>query len=390
MMKSQLPDLERVPTEDVFAACEAILGVRPEDLSADRILACLPGVHITMLAGAERMNEDDRVAATEFLATPFQGQIWVLTDAGSAKGLGAFVVAPHELRDCSDAHRRLTGERMFSGQDMVAVDSGHTTLWLYHHGGGYVVIRRPGCQSSGQPLASPWELCMSAWFSRAAPEVQRIAVDSTGRISHDEGELRFGSWQLATETTSTLSALLGVADVAALRSAPLAVAGWCHHIELRAPSIRGDATLSMLPQAVRDIEVTLGHAIRARREEERAALGPFFVELTAPFRSARGPAETVSVDEGGQLTLRNDGGVSGRLAMPPDRVAYIALLLRLAAQEPAPGVDRERAGRATLRLRTVDGLREVPAFPPELPPALGCLVEELYRDRWRFRGSPGR
>lgn len=228
---------------------------------------------LTTLDGAERLSDAELMDVAGLRAAPFRDEIWFVTHAGERRGVGAFVVSPHDLAEFAAEHRRQLGERLFSGLDLVAVDRARTTLWLYHHGGGFAVIRRPGSHALAPTLASPWTLTLRSWFVSDTSRVERIAVDATGTIRLDHGDLHLGSWHLDPEETARLGGLLGAPAIAALGNAPPPARGRCHRVELRAPDVDVDATLAVLPLAMRDVQVALGQAIRARLEADGPGSG---------------------------------------------------------------------------------------------------------------------
>ncbi|MBK9035640.1 MAG: hypothetical protein IPL61_31025 [Myxococcales bacterium] len=378
-------DFQTVPFEDVFVACQEIAGARPADLSPDGILACLPGTHLAMLVGAELMNDTELMAAAGLRTAPFHGQIYFVTQAGIAKGLGAFSVLPQDLEAFAAEHGRQFRERLFCGLDVIAVDSDRTTIWLYHHSGGYATIRRPGSQPVDRELGRPWAMTLDTWFSDDTSGLRRrVTIDSNGLIRHDDGEVHLGTWQVSADATAQLGALLGAPAITAIRSAATEPRGWCYRLSLHAPGIDVEAVLDdALPQEVRDVQVVLGQALRARRDDERAALGQFSVELTFSFRGSA--LETIAVDDEGQVSLWRDGTERERRRMPIDRVANIALLLRLAAAHPQRATQATSGRAARMKVRTAGDQRDETAAPQDLPPALRLVFEELYREHGAFR-----
>lgn len=121
-----------VPVSRVHDACGAVIGARPECLSPDAVLACLPGVH---LAAPSEASERRLVAQ---LAGAMGETIIVVTSSSLRRGGGFRLPLGEFTRFVSEHPARWAA--LCGQQDVMIVDERGAALWLNHHEGGSVLV----------------------------------------------------------------------------------------------------------------------------------------------------------------------------------------------------------------------------------------------------------
>ena len=121
-----------VPVSRVHDACEAVIGARPEWLSPDAVLACLPGVHLAVPSEASEW----RLVAQ--LAGAMGETIIVVTNPSLRRGGGFRLPRAEFTRFVSEHPARWAA--LCGQQDVMIVDERGAALWLNHHKGGSVLV----------------------------------------------------------------------------------------------------------------------------------------------------------------------------------------------------------------------------------------------------------
>ncbi len=235
-------------------------------------------------------------------------------------------------------------------------------------------------------LAAPWSLIVtSQLFGVVAGPLDRIDLDSTGAMHHHSSELDFGTWRVPADALAPIATQLGSAEVGKLHDVEAHGEGYVYGLAWQSPA--GDHKLDLageLPPAVAPIYKALNDQLSAHNRAELAALGPFSVELTASFAYAdQTKPETIVVDQTGVARQLRGGTEVAHRDVSPERLAYIATLVRLpalAATTAQPAVDHPVKlviSRGAKRQTIATDLRSMPL-------AMSFLYNELYSEQAAF------
>ncbi len=233
-------------------------------------------------------------------------------------------------------------------------------------------------------LTAPWSMsATSQEFGVAVGPLDRIELDSTGALHHQLGELDFGSWQVPTDALALIATQLGSHELAKQNDVPARGEGVQYQLAWHSPA--GDRKLDLageLPAAVAPIYKALDDHLRAHNRAELAALGPFSVELTTSFELADNTkVETLIVDQTGVVRQLRGGVEVAHRDVSPERMAYIATLVRLPAPAAPPAaVDHP------VKLVITRGAKQqtIATDRRSMPPAMSFLYNELYSERAAF------
>jgi hypothetical protein len=129
-----------VPIAAMMEALTGALGRAPESATPDAIANTLDSVMWIRFEAWEAWDDVALAKAIGLVATAFEGDVFVLTEASFALNLGAFLIPASYLDQLVTEHLERYGECFFNG-DVVVLEASGKKLWLFHHEGAFATVQ---------------------------------------------------------------------------------------------------------------------------------------------------------------------------------------------------------------------------------------------------------